>query len=77
MTPAPMTQRRFGTASNSSAPQESTIVLAVELDAPQRHRLGARGEHHVLRLQRALRAVGARELDLAAGLELAVTRAAA
>ena len=27
MTPAPITPRRFGTASNSSAPQESTIAL--------------------------------------------------
>ena len=27
MTPAPMTPSRFGTASNSSAPQESTICL--------------------------------------------------
>ena len=52
-------------------------LLAVELDAAQRHRLRAGGDHHVLGLQRALRAVGARELDLAAGQQLSVAAGAA
>jgi hypothetical protein len=66
ITPAPMTPRRFGTASNSSAPQESTMRLPSNgrISAPRGR---ARGEDDMLCGQRLLRLPScASELDLAA-----------
>ena len=72
MTPAPITPRRFGTASNSSAPHESTICL------PSNGRLfssiGAEpaASTMCLRGQLFFLAVLAGELDAVAAEQLAV-----
>src|SRR5580700_2880516 len=61
ITPAPITARRFGTASRSSAPQESTISGG--LKGAVRSSIGA---------EQAPSAVVSDELHLATGEELAV-----
>ena len=48
-------------------------AIAIEGGAAQRHRLRTGSQHHVFRLQHALAAVVAREFDLAAGQQAAVT----
>ena len=73
ITPAPITPRRFGTASNSSAPQESTTVLAVE-----RHGLAVPSAPSrvasttCFAASSLLRAVERGVLDAVAGQQLAV-----
>ena len=73
MTPAPITPRRFGTASKSSAPQESTMhlpstgtVLSAVGSEPEARITLPRREH-------LLAAIRGGEFDLVAGQQPAVS----
>ena len=74
MTPAPMTPSRFGTASNSSAPQESTMCLPSNGTLLQLDRRRAGGEHDVLGASSSRRVPScAVNSTLLPGQQLAVT----